>query len=154
MLRLSRRLDYSILALARLAMRVGQEPISARHLALDTRIPAAILANILKDLTRAGMVRSSRGTHGGYEIAVSPESLTVGQVIRALEGPMRLVDCVMIPGAAPDSVPSCLLESTCPTKAPLRRLHDRIEAVLDELTFADLADPALSAAGPSLGKCT
>src|SRR5262245_38118860 len=96
MLKLSRRLDYAILALSRLAARFGQESISARHLAEETRVPPAILANILKDLTRAGMVRSSRGTHGGYELVVAPAELSVGRVVQSLEGPMRLVDCVSL----------------------------------------------------------
>lgn len=138
MLKLSRRLDYAILALSRLSGRFGREPISARQLAEESRIPSAILANILKDLTRVGMVRSSRGIHGGYELAVPPAQLSVAQMIQALEGPIRLVDCVELPGLSADPAPVCLLEESCQTKAPLRKLHQRIQSVLEELSFADL----------------
>src|SRR5688572_32894850 len=102
MIKLSRRLDYAILAVSHLAARGKTVPLSARALADATRIPPAILANILKDLHHVGMVRSVRGVHGGYELSIAPEELSVGSLLRALEGDVRLVECVpSLPGLAP-----------------------------------------------------
>lgn len=145
MIKLSRRLDYAILAVAHLASRGRAAPVSARSLAEVTRIPPAILANILKDLHHVGLVRSVRGVRGGYELAVTPDELSVGRLLRALEGDVRLVECVPAAGAAAFSVldgkpasSSCQIEGSCPIKAPLRRVHERIHEVLDGLTFDQL----------------
>jgi Rrf2 family protein len=154
MFKLSRRLDYAILAVAHLASRTRTSdattsPLSARAIADATRIPAAILANILKDLTRLGIVRSARGVRGGYELAVAPEELSIGQLVRSLEGEVRFVECVPILDAALAAQSSpCQIESTCRVKAPLRRVHERIQEVLDSLTFDQLlAEPAHALVG-------
>ncbi|MBL8843403.1 MAG: Rrf2 family transcriptional regulator [Planctomycetes bacterium] len=163
MIKLSRRLDYAILAVSHLATRGRSTPLSARALADATRIPPAILANILKDLHRAALVRSARGVHGGYELAVAPEELSVGGLLRALEGDVRLVECVpsALAGVAAGGVAvgetpsrsSCQIESSCPIKAPLRRVHERIHEVLNGLTFDQLVAEAFAApfAGPLAG---
>jgi len=138
LLKFSRKLDYAILAVAHLAARGSGSPVSARALAEQSRVPGSVLANILKDLTRAGLIQSVRGVHGGYELAGDPAQLTVGQLVRALEGPVRLVECAVLPGEDAEGPSNCNLESDCPVKAPLRRVHERVSAVLDDMTFAEL----------------
>ena len=155
MLRLSRKIDYAILAIAHLSPRTVSGPLSSRCLAERSRIPAALLANILKDLCRLGLIRSIRGARGGYELAVRPADLSVGELLRRLEGAPKLVECVpdgldengdLVGGSSraieshgSRSTGACDLEALCPVKAPLRKLHDRIHEVLDELTFDQLA---------------
>jgi len=143
MFKLSRRLDYAILAVSHLASRAPTTTVSARALADTSHIPPAILANILKELTRHGIVRSARGVHGGYELAVAPEDLSIGQLIRALEGEVRLVECVPLASTGTGSA-SCQIESSCPVKAPLRRVHQRIQEVLDDITFDQLVAEAFA----------
>lgn len=147
MFKISRRLDYAILAVTHLASRSRDVPVSARSLADSTRIPPAILANILKDLTRAGVVRSARGVHGGYELAVGADELSIGGLVRALEGQVRLVECVPLTGAGRSPTP-CLIESNCRVKAPLRRVHERIQELLDGLTFEQLLSETFAGTGP------
>ena len=139
MLKLSRKLDYAILAVSHLTTSGIGQPVSARCLSERTRIPAAILANILKDLTRAGFVRSVRGVHGGYELAVKPESLSVGDLVEKLEGPVKLVECVVLPGDGTDEDSSCTISKLCPIKMPLQRVHEKIHEVLEKLTFDELS---------------
>jgi Rrf2 family protein len=160
MFKLSRRLDYAILAVSHLATRAPTSTVSARALADASHIPPAILANILKELTRNGIVRSARGVHGGYELAVSPDELSIGRLLRALEGEVRLVECVPIGVASlsasgavgamnhSGSATTCQIESTCKVKAPLRRVHQRIQEVLDEITFDQLVAEALAGREP------
>ncbi|MSR45530.1 MAG: Rrf2 family transcriptional regulator [Planctomycetes bacterium] len=147
MIKLSRRLDYAILAVSHLASRGRIAPLSARSLADATRIPPAILANILKDLHRVGLVRSSRGVHGGYELAVAPDELSVGALLRALDNDVRLVECVPSPLGASSALAAstCHIEGSCPIKAPLRRVHERIQEVLDGLTFDQLVSELITA---------
>ena len=146
MLRLSRKLDYAILAVAHLSAPDLEGQVSARSLSERCRIPGAVLANILKELGRAGIVRSVRGVHGGYELAVPPESLSIGELVRRLEGPTRLVECVSLPGDGGVST-ACDLEQKCAVKSPLRKLHHRIQDVLDEMTFDQLAVEVFAGAG-------
>lgn len=148
MLKLSRRQDYAIQAVSRLGTISQEGSVSARILAESTGIPAAILANILKDLCRAGFVRSERGVRGGYSLAVDLGDLTVGRLLRSLAGPTRLVECVVLPEDPAESACACGLAPECPTKGPLRRLHERIQAVLDEVSFAQLILPEGPVAGP------
>jgi len=138
MLKLSRKLDYAILALAHLCRAQLEGPVSARSLAERCSVPPAILANILKELTRAGVVRSVRGVRGGYELAAAPGSLSVGDLVRTLEGPTRLVECVALPGEQHEPGTACGLERECAVKLPLQRLHARIQQVLDEMSFDQL----------------
>jgi Rrf2 family protein len=145
MLKFSRKIDYGILAIAHLSSQV-EGPISARCLADRSRVPPAILANILKDLTRAGIVDSVRGAHGGYVLVQPVGQLTVGDVIRALEGEVPLVECVILPGRDPKASSSCNIEGDCPVQAPLRRLHKRLHQVVDELTFEELIRETVFAA--------
>ena len=147
--KISRRLDYAILAVTHLASRSREVPVSARALADSTRIPPAILANILKDLTRTGIVRSARGVHGGYELATAADELSIGGLVRALEGDVRLVECVPMTRASTVSTSPCQIEANCPVKAPLRRVHERIQELLDGLTFDQLLSEAFAGAGPS-----
>jgi Rrf2 family protein len=149
MFKLSRRLDYAILAVSHLASRRGDHaPVSARALADSSRIPPAILANILKDLTRTGIVRSARGVHGGYELAAAADELSIGGLVRALEGDVRLVECVPMAGASATPATPCQIEANCRVKAPLRRVHERIQELLDGLTIDQLLSEAFAGAGP------
>ena len=146
MLRFSRKLDYAILAVSHLFTEKSGGPVSARNLAERCRVPPAVLANILKELGRAEIVRSLRGVHGGYELTVEPHQLSVGRLVRLLEGPTRLVECVLLPGEKVDELSPCGLQSECSVQMPLRMLHGRIQQLLDEVTFADLAAAGAGAA--------
>ncbi len=144
MLKFSRKLDYAIVAMAQLCDPSLDGPISARTLADRCRVPASILANILKELSKGGIVRSVRGVNGGYELAVPPRQISVGTVVRLLEGPTRLVECVPLPGDEQDhSV--CDLQAECAVKTPLRKLHGRIQQLLDEVAFDQLHRDSASA---------
>ena len=83
-------------------------------------------------------MRSVRGVHGGYEVAAEPGTLSVGDLVRTLEGPTRLVECVALPGEKHEEGTTCGLERECAVKQPLRRLHARIQQVLDEMSFDQL----------------
>src|ERR1700728_2713904 len=92
MLSLSKKTDYALIALAYLAERPGRVA-SAREIAEARDLPAALLMNILKELQHHGLLRSTRGVKGGYEIAVDLAAVSLHQLIVALEGPVKLVEC-------------------------------------------------------------
>ena len=138
MIKVSRKLDYAILAVAHFCLSRGQV-VSARSIAERYRIPLPILANILKLLARHGVIDSVRGVGGGYVLAAKPEELTLGELARVVEGPFRLADCV------PDGLSEdgrCTREGCCPARDPIRRVHEAIQQLLDRVTFRELTEGA------------
>ncbi len=143
MLSLTRKTDYALIALAHMA----HDPdgcCSAREIATRYRVPLPLLMNILKLLTRRGLARSARGPHGGYTLAVSPGDITLYDVIRAVEGPVQLVQCVEFhqPGPAVEAGLGCGLMSSCPVHSPIQLVHNRLVEFLSGVTLADVVNAA------------
>jgi Rrf2 family protein len=145
MLSLTKKVDYGLIALSYLASEPGRTA-SAAELSRRFHLPQFLLANIMKELTGNGMVESIRGVHGGYRLARGPETITLAQMIRALEDNEKssLADCVAHDGSPRDA--NCRISSTCPVKAPVRRVQNRLQALLNEVTLAELAADSVSAA--------
>jgi Rrf2 family protein len=87
-MRLTRGSDYGAHAVIELASHYGQGPLQCAEIAARQKIPEAYLDQLLSALRRVGIVRSSRGPHGGHELARDPRHLTLGEVVTALEGPV------------------------------------------------------------------
>lgn len=121
---LSRKCQYALRALYELAKHQKQEPLTSRQIAEAQAIPPNFLELILKELRQAGWLDSSRGPSGGYVLAVSPEELSVGQVIRFIDGPLAPVKCMAGTGGR-----HCRTKDRC----PFARLWDRAESYLSEL---------------------
>lgn len=143
MLALSKKTDYALIALAHLASRPGRTA-SARQIAAERELPAALLMNILKDLHRAGIISSSRGTHGGYQLDVDPSALSMHDLVLALEGPVRLVSCAPdeCEHETPEEEEACRVNGKCAVQAPLQALHFRLVRFLQNFTLADVLDSA------------
>src|SRR5437868_12207272 len=92
MLRMSRLTDYATVLLAALAGEPGRVQTAA-SLAEQTRIAAPTVCKLLKQLQRAGLVTSTRGLHGGYQLARPAAQISAASILDALEGPMALTDC-------------------------------------------------------------
>jgi Rrf2 family protein len=102
--RVSAKTDYAVRALLELAV-AGDGPVKGERLAQAQSIPLKFLENILTDLRHAGIVRAQRGADGGYWLTRSPGEVTLGEVIRAVDGPLASVrgeapEDVAYPGAA------------------------------------------------------
>jgi Rrf2 family protein len=114
-----------------LALAYGQGPRSLRLIAERQDVPEQYLEQLIAPLRRAGLVKSARGASGGYELAAPPESMRVGEILRALEGPVKLTDCVNEPDA-------CAKAGVCPSRVLWERLNAAIQDVLDNTTLAEL----------------
>ena len=136
-MRVSAKVDYAVRALAELAA-AGKGPIKGDVIARRQGVPLNFLENILSDLRRAGIVASQRGSEGGYWLAVPPDTLTIADVIRKVEGPLADVR-----GEALEE-----LEYTGPAEA-LRAVwvatRASLRTVLEEVTIADVATGNLPA---------
>ncbi|MFT7669485.1 MAG: Rrf2 family protein [Planctomycetota bacterium] len=149
MLQLTKRTEYGLIALVHMVDR-GGEFVSAREISDAYPIPRRLLAEVLKDLSRNGLVDSQRGATGGYALARTPEEITVGAVVSALEGAPTLASCETIPnnernGAAASK--PCDVESVCPIRSPLHRIREGIWNQMEHTSLRSLVEPAPIAIG-------
>jgi FeS assembly SUF system regulator len=131
MLRISKLTDYATVVLAALAERPEQLRTAAA-LAGTTGIGAPTVSKLLKQLHRAGLLNSTRGLHGGYQLARPPARITVAAILDALEGPVALTDCAGGHG-------QCGIEHTCRVGPVWQRLNFAIRRALSDVTLAELA---------------
>ena len=135
-MRLSRRSEYGLRALTDLVHHEGEGPIPLGTLAERNRLPAKFLEQIMASLKHGGIVRTTLGAHGGYAIAADPSTVSLGRVIRLLDGALAPLGCVSLRYYEPCS---CVDEATCPLRDVMIDVRDAMLAILDEQTLADLA---------------
>ena len=131
MLRISRLTDYATVILASLAGE-PERVQTATALAEHTRIAAPTVSKLLKQLQRANLVTSTRGLHGGYQLARAATDITAADILDALEGPVALTDCAAGHG-------NCGIEHSCRVGRVWQRLNQAIRQSLSEVTLAQLA---------------
>jgi len=135
-MRFSTREQYGLRAMAELARYYGQGPVALADVAAAQGLPLPYLEQIVAPLRRAGLVRSTRGAHGGYELAREPGAITTGDVIRAVEGSIVPIRCVN-----DGHVTYCEREDSCATRSVWEQVRDRLIETLDGITLADLHKP-------------
>jgi Rrf2 family protein len=135
-MRLSRRSEYGLRALTDLVRHTDGGPVALATLAERERLPAKFLEQIMASLKHAGIVRTTLGAHGGYTIAVDPTTISIGRVVRLLDGALAPVSCVSLRYYEPCSCPD---EATCPLRDTMLDVRDAILDILDRETLADLA---------------
>jgi Rrf2 family protein len=133
---LSRRSKYGLKALFALAAQAGRGPVLVSELADRDAIPKKFLEAILLDLKRRGIVESKKGKGGGYYLRRAPREITVGDVVRVLEGPLALVPCVSQTAYMPCS--DCVDEGTCGVRLAMQRVRDATAEILDNTTLEDI----------------
>jgi FeS assembly SUF system regulator len=131
MLRISRLTDYATVLLAALAGEPGRVR-TATALADETHIAAPTVSKLLKQLQRAGLVTSTRGLHGGYQLSRPPAQISAATILDALEGPVALTDCAAGHG-------NCDIEDSCRVSRVWQRLNLAIRRALYDVTLAQLA---------------
>lgn len=132
-MKLSTRGRYGIHAMYDLAVNAGEGPISIKAIAERRDIPEAYLEQLMAVLKREGLVVSTRGAQGGYALARPAGEITVGQVLRALEGGLNLVDCLT-------EADSCGRSCDCPSRIVYRKIQQGLNQVADSITLQDMID--------------
>lgn len=180
MLRISKKADYAVFLLGAIARQgaypggpAGAAVVSAQEVAQQAGLNKSVVANLLKEFARHGLLDSVRGLKGGYRLARVPAAITLADILEVVEGRFTLVDCVdhepreasaarrSVKAAAglltlapsmrmTDDDHDCSLIAFCPSKRPMRIVHERISAMfrtirLDELcALSPLADEPTS----------
>ena len=114
---------------------------SARKIAEMFGVPTSLLMNILKELAAGGLVSSVRGARGGYCLARDPSEISLADIITALEGPVKLAECVT-GELAEDDHSLCSIMAKCPIADPVHRVHRKIYDYMKQLTLAEIAEPS------------
>lgn len=109
----------------------NEQPVSVKYISEIQSISATYLEQLLRTLREAGLVRSLRGAYGGYTLARTPEEISVGDVLVALEGPLVPADCVL---------DHCDNSHMCATHAIWCRIYDGFSKVVDAITLKDMLD--------------
>jgi Rrf2 family transcriptional regulator, cysteine metabolism repressor len=133
----STKAEYGVRLMAHLAREGGDGPISLAAVAEAEGLPLAYLEHLAARLRRAELVESRRGAHGGYTLSRAPESITMDEVVRALEGEIAPIECIT---AGSDGALTCAREgeAPCPTKLLWARVQGSIVRTLTDMTLADL----------------
>ncbi len=131
MLRFTKRADYGLMAIHYIAIH-DEQTVSAKRIAEEFAIPSELLAKILQRLAKQGLIVSQNGPKGGYVLAHRPSDITVGRVIRALEGPINIVECL-------EGASECPQMARCNLRRPAQKIQAAIAQVLDTMTLAELA---------------
>lgn len=133
MLRLSKKSDYALIAMKHLATRPdGGGSSSAREISESYDIPLELLAKVLQRLVRARLLVSVQGTRGGYRLGRSAQSISVADVIQAVDGPVTVTAC-----STDDH--NCDQYSKCSIRDPLWKIKNRILESLNTVSVAEMA---------------
>ena len=130
---LSQKCLYALRAIYEITLREADWPVKSGEIAEAQAIPPRFLENILAQLKQGGFVDSKRGREGGYMLPGPERDVTVGEVIRFVQGPLVPVQCM-----ADDGGPTCKLAGNCPFHATWERARDAVAGVYDNTTFRDL----------------
>ena len=149
-MKLSTRGRYGLRAMYDLATHYGKGPIPLNSIAERQMISLPYLEQIMAKLRRAGLTISSRGVLGGYELAKPPANITVGDIVRVLEGPFDAVQCLSKDFDDED----CEQIEDCVVRFVWMKLKDCTNRVLDSINLEDLCDGTVDSMQPSCGTCS
>jgi Rrf2 family protein len=137
MLRLTKKADYSLIALKHFASQQrasgSDGTLSAKELSEVCGIPLPLLSKLLQKLGKTGFLVAEYGTHGGYRLARAPKQISALEVIRAIDGPIVLANCFT-------AGVYCGHSDRYTVKKPLKRIHDRILRLLDSVSIEDMLE--------------
>jgi Rrf2 family protein len=135
-MRLSKRGEYGLRAMVDLASQAPGTVVPTKDIALREQIPVKFLEQILLTLRNAGLLHSRMGLGGGYSLARPADQITLGQIVRILDGPLAPIRCVSQMAYEPCACPD---ERTCGLRLVMSDVRNAISSILDRTTLADVA---------------
>jgi len=135
---ISKKAKYALKALVYMAKEYQKGPILISEVATEEKIPKKFLELILLTLKNNGILQSKKGKGGGYYLGRPPELITVGRVVRILDGPLAPVPCVSETAYA--KCDECIDERTCSIRLVMKDVRDSIAHILDSTSIADMLE--------------
>jgi Rrf2 family protein len=130
--------EYGVRLMVQLGRHLGHGPASLAEIAAAESLPRAYLEQLVMSLRDAGLVTSTRGAHGGYELSRPPDAIRMSEIVRALEGPIAPMICAT---DDPEHALLCDRTASCTVNLLWVRVRDAISGALDAMTLADLVPP-------------
>jgi Rrf2 family protein len=144
---LSNKAKYALRALFALSKKYNEGPVLISDLAAEEGIPKKFLELILLELKNQGILQSKKGRGGGYFLGKNPDSITLGQIIRILDGPLAPLPCVS--QIAYRKCEECEDEATCGIRIVMKEVRDATASILDGASLADVLARVEGAARPA-----
>ncbi len=139
-MKVSTKSRYGIAAMVDIAQHFGEGPVALRNVAERQQVSEHYLEQLMSHLRNAGFVRSVRGAQGGYVLAKDPAAITAGDIVRAMEGPIAPVDCLLAEKGVHN--PYCDKTANCIRRNIWLKMGESITAALDSVTLASLCEDA------------
>ncbi len=142
MLRINRRTDYAIRVMLALAKRPEGSRVSTGEIQKEMLLPRAFLQRIIADLSKKGLLHTFPGPNGGLQLARASQSISLGDIYEAIEGPLLISECLQSAG-------ECPLDAACPVHPRWRQLQNMIVSELERITLQQLALEGIALASRS-----
>ena len=130
MLKLTKTVEYALISINYIESNSGDRPVSAKLIANQFSIPEELLAKILQKLVKQNILKSIRGSHGGYKIKNSTQNINLITFIESLEGPVGIVDCTV--------TEDCSLIDFCNIRKPINSINNNIRSIFEKTTLKDI----------------
>jgi len=130
MLKITRRVEYALIALRHLKEAKHGKLTTAKEIAEHYAIPQELLAKALQRLARENVIKAVKGPSGGYKLESDPNSINMTKFFEIMEGPMGIMDCYFDSG--------CDQLSACNIRTPINRINDSIRSMFNKMTLADI----------------
>ena len=134
MLKLTKKIDYGLMAIAYIAWNHGERVVNTKEIAEAYSIPVELLAKILQRMVKGGLITSLSGPKGGYSLSTSPSDITVARIIEAVEGNINILNC------SEEESSKCYQFDRCSIRTPMQRLEHRIVDMLNKTTLEELIE--------------
>lgn len=135
-MKVSTKSRYGLAAMVDLAEQYGKGPVALRSVAARQQVSEHYLEQLMSSLRKAGVVHSIRGAQGGYVLARDPASISVGDIVRAMEGPIAPVDCLLADRG--ENNPYCEKTCECIRRDIWQKMGDSIKVTLDSISLVSL----------------
>ncbi|MCT4509767.1 MAG: Rrf2 family transcriptional regulator [Tepidibacter sp.] len=133
-MKLSTKGRYGLKAMFELALNQDDGPVPLKHIAQNQNLSEQYLEQIFSKLRKAGLIKSIRGAQGGYLLARDADDITVGNIIRILDGPIAPSDCVL------EKETECKRSGHCVTQVVWERIKESVDTVIDSITLQNMVD--------------
>ena len=135
MIRMSKETDYGIVVLAYFASAQAGLRHNAREVAMENGLPLPMVKKVLKILAREGLLISHRGAKGGYSLVRRGERISIAEIVKAMEGPLAMTECIEAPG-------ECRHEPVCGLRTSWQKINEIVFEALNRTTLSDLTGPS------------
>jgi Rrf2 family protein len=133
MVRLSKKVEYGLIAIRHIAARPDGSVVTAREIADTYHVSHELLAKVLQKMAKASLIVSHQGVYGGYTLAKNPSDITVSRIINVIEGNMPMIAQCMVEGPG-----SCDVFDVCTIKSPLHKVQANIDRAFESMTLSEI----------------